>query len=55
MENELQLGHLESFWTHSRAEATNSPEGHEQPVRAVGGQVEVHGVSWLPSMLTKLV
>ena len=35
--------------------ASNWPEGHEQPVRAVGGQVEVHGVTWLPSMLTKLV
>ena len=32
-------------------EASDGPEGQEQPVRAVGGQGELRGVTRLPSML----
>ena len=32
-------------------ESSDGPEGQEQPVRAVGGQGELQGVTRLPSML----
>ena len=32
-------------------EASDGPEGQEQPVRAVGGQGELQGVTRLPSIL----
>ena len=33
------------------SEDPDGPEGLEQPVQAVGGQGELHGVSQLPSKL----
>ena len=36
-------------------EASDGPEGQEQPVRAVGGQGALHGVTQLLSMLKTLV
>ena len=33
------------------SEAPDGPEGQEQPVQAVGGQGELHGVTQLPSKL----
>ena len=32
-------------------EASDGPEGQEQPVRAVGGQGRLRGVTWLPGEL----
>ena len=32
-------------------EDSDGPEGQEQPVRTVGGQGELHGVTRLPSLL----
>ena len=32
-------------------EATDWPEGQEQPVQAVGGQGRLRGVTWLPGEL----
>ena len=32
-------------------EDSDGPEGQEQPVRTVGGQGELHGVTCLPSLL----
>ena len=33
------------------SEAPDGPEGQEQPVQAVGGQGELHGVTSFPSLL----
>ena len=33
------------------SEAPDWPEGQEQPVRAVGGQGRLRGVTWLPGEL----
>ena len=32
-------------------EASDGPEGQEQPVRPVGGQGRLRGVTWLPGEL----